>query len=170
MDKIHACKQKLDGGAEDFLTHLTFNTYRGIPHPGDLGTTAEAWEIRKSYILPDEACLDEIKRHAIHAQRMLRHAKVKQAEARDSNLHKATLTLLQTVASREGGAAEEEAVARDEEHGKGGHGTEQTTRVTTAAEPGTGPMTAPIHPAQRGGGLGSSAYPRHNDYEAPEDH
>lgn len=90
--KITACKQREDETVSDFLAHLTdiFNRHSGLEQPTELGATATVWEahLRDNFIRGlrtdvqeatkvscvgwDEQRLDEVRRHAVHAENTIK--------------------------------------------------------------------------------------------------
>lgn len=98
ISKITACRQRPDEPVEDYLTRLAaaFDQNSGVEHPAVLGGTRGVWEMHLSYhflnglspevaaavrtscVLYIDARLDELRRHAVHAQQQQTHKKKSQ--------------------------------------------------------------------------------------------
>ncbi|KAM3607306.1 uncharacterized protein V6R79_005369 [Siganus canaliculatus] len=118
MKKVAGCKQQEDEPVSEYLHRLTsvFNDNSGLEQPTQMGEAATVWEThlcksfldgllpsiaaetKKSCILPEEARLDDLRKHAIHAQQQQDERKKSKVAKRDTEMHAAALTMYQAVA------------------------------------------------------------------------
>ena len=114
MDMISACKQEEDESVHNYLTRLTeaHNTHSGLTPPPDVNAQEiTPWEahLRNSFInglrldvasLLKHTCiqwdsgkLSLIEAHAVHAEKLIRDGDKRKKDKRETDLHKATLTM-----------------------------------------------------------------------------
>lgn len=119
MSKITSCKQKPGEPVNDYYHRLlqVFNENSGISEPAARGGQAGVWEVHLkqcflaglqtsiraavelSCIGLHDARLDEVKRHAEHAEDVQQRHKDKDTKKKEEQLHLAQMTLLQTVSA-----------------------------------------------------------------------
>jgi len=117
MEKITACKQKDGENPDEYLTCLTevFNTHSGLQLPGELSNAPAVWEIhlcncflsglkpniasavKRSSIGWNDACLSELRRHAIHAHDQILSNKREKEEKTQKEPYMAAITMYNTV-------------------------------------------------------------------------
>ena len=115
--RISACKQKDNESVQDYYARLVdiFETHSGIEQPTQLGDAISTWEAhlrnsllqglrpevavaaKKTCIAWQDARLAEVRRHAMHAEEIIKTEQKKRKEKMDNELHMASLAMYRAV-------------------------------------------------------------------------